>query len=97
MIRNILLIDNFDSFTFNLVEAFQRLDCRVRVVRNRIAAADATTLAIALDALIVISPGPGALRDRWPLWQARYRKTKTRVPGELHRHCAKNCCARAHR
>lgn len=60
MIRDILLIDNFDSFTFNLVEAFQRLGCRVRVVRNRIAAGEALTLALALDALIVISPGPGA-------------------------------------
>lgn len=63
MIRNILLIDNFDSFTFNLVEAFQRLGCRVRVVRNRIAAADAMTLALALDALIIISPGPGTPDD----------------------------------
>ena len=27
MTRNVLFIDNFDSFTFNLVESFERLGC----------------------------------------------------------------------
>ncbi len=54
----LLLIDNYDSFTFNLVHALQSLrpEMEVRVVRN-----DAITAgeAEALDpAFLVISPGP---------------------------------------
>lgn len=63
MIRNVLLLDNFDSFTFNLVEAFERLDATVRVVRNTVAAAAAMTMAEANDAMIVLSPGPGTPRE----------------------------------
>lgn len=59
----VLLIDNFDSFTWNLVDAFQRLGARVRVLRNTIAAGDALDLALAAKALIVLSPGPGAPED----------------------------------
>ncbi len=57
--RRVLLIDNLDSFTFNLVEAFQRLDCSVQVRRNGIAADDALAIAEVERALIVLSPGPG--------------------------------------
>lgn len=63
MSRNILLLDNFDSFTFNLVEAFERLDAQVRVVRNTIAAADALGIALDTDAIILLSPGPGTPRQ----------------------------------
>jgi anthranilate synthase/aminodeoxychorismate synthase-like glutamine amidotransferase len=63
MIRNILLIDNLDSFTFNLVEAFQRLGCAVRVMRNRISADEALAIAEEESALIVLSPGPGGPDD----------------------------------
>jgi anthranilate synthase/aminodeoxychorismate synthase-like glutamine amidotransferase len=62
MIRNVLLIDNLDSFTFNLVEAFQRLGCTVRTVRNGVPAAQALAMAGAAGALIVLSPGPGGPR-----------------------------------
>ncbi|RYZ41462.1 MAG: aminodeoxychorismate/anthranilate synthase component II [Myxococcaceae bacterium] len=52
----ILLIDNFDSFTFNLVQALGALGATLQVVRN-----DALTVAQA-QALrpshVVISPGP---------------------------------------
>lgn len=60
MTRPILLIDNFDSFTFNLVDCFRRQGAAVRVVRNSIAAADAFALAEQAGAMIVLSPGPGA-------------------------------------
>jgi anthranilate synthase/aminodeoxychorismate synthase-like glutamine amidotransferase len=60
---NILLIDNFDSFTFNLVESFERLGCTVKTVRNTIPASSALELAAASDALIVLSPGPGRPED----------------------------------
>jgi len=53
----VLLIDNYDSFTWNLAHRFGELGADVRVVRN-----DAITLD-EIDALkparIVISPGPG--------------------------------------
>ncbi len=53
----ILLIDNYDSFTFNLVQALGVLGAEVRVERN-----DALTVEEALalgPEAIVLSPGPG--------------------------------------
>ena len=59
MTRHILMIDNLDSFTFNLVESFERLGCDVQVLRHSVPAADALTRAQEKDSLIVLSPGPG--------------------------------------
>ena len=59
MIQNILLIDNLDSFSFNLVEAVQRLGAHVKVVRNTIPAATALAEAEQAEAMILLSPGPG--------------------------------------
>jgi anthranilate synthase component 2 len=58
---SVLFIDNFDSFSFNLVDEFEKRGCAVSVWRNDIPAARALELALALPAprLIVISPGPG--------------------------------------
>ncbi len=57
----ILLIDNYDSFTWNLYQYFCELGAEVQVRRN-----DALTLAH-IDALnpqkIVISPGPCTPND----------------------------------
>ena len=60
---HVLFIDNFDSFTFNLVEAFERLGCDVRVLRNTVSARAALDLARERGSLIVLSPGPGTPRD----------------------------------
>ncbi len=61
MSSRILLIDNYDSFTYNLVQAFLVLGAEVEVHRNDeidIAAAEA------LDPThLVISPGPGRPDD----------------------------------
>ena len=59
----ILVIDNYDSFTFNLVQALQASGADVRVVRND-AIDGAGMRALADDPAadlrgIVISPGPG--------------------------------------
>ena len=52
----LLVIDNYDSFTYNLVQYLGELGQEVRVVRNdEIAAADIAALA---PTHIVISPGP---------------------------------------
>lgn len=53
----ILMIDNYDSFTYNLVQYLQMLGEEVRVVRNDVLSA-AEVLACGAQA-IVISPGPG--------------------------------------
>ena len=63
MNRNVLMIDNHDSFTFNIVEALERLGASVRTVRNEIAAEDALARATETNALILISPGPGRPED----------------------------------
>jgi len=57
---NVLMIDNLDSFTFNLVEAVQRLGAKVRVLRNSVSARRALAEAEVSGASILISPGPGA-------------------------------------
>ena len=53
----ILLVDNYDSFTFNLCQAFQGLGVEVCVRRNDADSA-AGLLALAPRA-VVLSPGPG--------------------------------------
>ena len=63
MSRNVLMIDNHDSFTFNIVEALERLGATVGTVRNEIAASDALEQAQSSNALILISPGPGRPED----------------------------------
>src|SRR5258708_17838672 len=63
MNRNVLMIDNHDSFTFNIVEALERLGANVRTVRNEIEAKVAFDQALESDALILISPGPGRPED----------------------------------
>ena len=52
----ILLIDNYDSFVFNLARYFRELDCEVAVVRNDATSIEAIT-AMQPEA-IVLSPGP---------------------------------------
>jgi anthranilate synthase/aminodeoxychorismate synthase-like glutamine amidotransferase len=61
---DVLFIDNFDSFTFNLVDEFARRGCDVTVWRNTAAVDDALAhLARAERALVVLSPGPGCPDD----------------------------------
>jgi anthranilate synthase/aminodeoxychorismate synthase-like glutamine amidotransferase len=61
--REILLIDNLDSFSFNLVESFQRLGCTGQTLRHSVAASDALAIAQERKAVIVLSPGPGKPED----------------------------------
>ncbi len=57
----LLLIDNYDSFTYNLVQAFMVLGAEVIVHRNDAIGVDAAR-ALAPTHLC-ISPGPGTPRD----------------------------------
>ena len=52
----LLMIDNYDSFTYNLVQYFGELGEEVRVVRND--AVDLDGIAALAPARLVISPGP---------------------------------------
>lgn len=53
----IVIIDNHDSFTYNLVHYFKQLDPDVRVYQN--AGITASEIAELSPELIVLSPGPG--------------------------------------
>ncbi len=61
MKAHLLLIDNYDSFTYNLVQAFLVLGVRVDVFRNdEITVDEALRLA---PSHLCISPGPGRPED----------------------------------
>ena len=53
----ILMIDNYDSFTYNIVQEFGMLGADVRVVKND--AIDCAGIAALRPAALVFSPGPG--------------------------------------
>jgi anthranilate synthase/aminodeoxychorismate synthase-like glutamine amidotransferase len=56
-----LLIDNYDSFTFNIVQALGELGAEVKVIRNdKIGVEEAVALQ---PESLVISPGPGTPDD----------------------------------
>lgn len=57
MTARILLIDNYDSFTFNLVQGFRMLGADVMVHRNDQITVQEAMVAEATH--LVISPGPG--------------------------------------
>jgi anthranilate synthase/aminodeoxychorismate synthase-like glutamine amidotransferase len=76
---SILLIDNRDSFTFNLAEAFRVAGADVTVVRNSIDAASAMTRALAINAAILLSPGPGRPAEAGCCLEL-IRLAKARVP-----------------
>ncbi len=57
----LLVIDNYDSFTYNLVHLFEELGAEVRVFRNdAITVEEAEALA---PSHLLISPGPGRPAD----------------------------------
>ena len=57
----ILVLDNYDSFTYNLVQYLGELGAEVKVVRNDEATVD--EVAALAPERIVISPGPGTPDD----------------------------------
>jgi anthranilate synthase component 2 len=73
--KKILVIDNYDSFTYNLVHYLEELDCEVIVKRN-----DQITVE-EVDAFekIVLSPGPGIPDEAGLLKKiiAKYAPTKS--------------------
>jgi len=60
MFKHILIIDNFDSFTFNLVDYIEQQGCRVKVYRNDI---DVDIITNLNPDLIILSPGPSVPKN----------------------------------
>ncbi len=58
--KKVLIIDNFDSFTFNLVDYFLQLDCEVKAYRNTVAPEIVDEIK---PDLIVFSPGPSVPKN----------------------------------
>ncbi len=62
----ILILDNFDSFTYNLVDYFMQLNVRCQVIRNNV---DVSEISQYEYQRVVLSPGPqtpeksGSLND----------------------------------
>jgi anthranilate synthase component 2 len=73
----LLMIDNYDSFTYNLVQYFGELGQQVEVVRND--ALDVAGIAALAPAHIVISPGP-CTRDQAGVSLEVLSKLSGRVP-----------------
>ncbi len=58
--RKVLFIDNFDSFTYNLVDDFCKRDCEAKVYRADTKLEELAAIATRFEPdLLVISPGPG--------------------------------------
>lgn len=57
----IILLDNYDSFTYNLVHYLGELGAEVKVIRNNVMSVD--NLLAEKPKGIVISPGPGTPAD----------------------------------
>jgi anthranilate synthase/aminodeoxychorismate synthase-like glutamine amidotransferase len=57
----ILLVDNYDSFTYNLAHLFQELGAEVTVIRND--AIDGDGAERLAPSHLVVSPGPGRPED----------------------------------
>ena len=53
----ILMIDNYDSFTYNLVQAFRELGADMQVIRND--QIDVDGIRALVPAALILSPGPG--------------------------------------
>jgi anthranilate synthase/aminodeoxychorismate synthase-like glutamine amidotransferase len=57
----VVVVDNYDSFTYNLVQALGELGCDLVVHRNDVI--DAAGIAALAPDAIVLSPGPGRPED----------------------------------
>jgi anthranilate synthase/aminodeoxychorismate synthase-like glutamine amidotransferase len=75
---NVLVIDNYDSFTYNLVQYLGELGCELETVRNDAAAVD-ELLERGPDR-VVVSPGPCTPREAGISVEAMRRFPEAGVP-----------------
>ena len=72
--QQLVIIDNYDSFTFNLVHYFEGLGCAVTVFRN-----DQFDLEDLQDFdAIILSPGPGLPKDAGLIMQVLHHYANTK-------------------
>ena len=89
----VLVIDNYDSFTYNLVQYLGELGADIRVRRNNQVTLD--EIGAMAPAHIVISPGPGEIRicsgaiaSISPIVTWLFRRTRTSAPSSP-RYCTR--------
>lgn len=75
-LTKVIMIDNFDSFTYNLVEYFRIQGCEVKVYRNTISPSELENLEMDL---MVLSPGPSTPSNAGNLMQI-IERFHTKVP-----------------
>ena len=75
---NVLIVDNYDSFTYNLVQCLGGLGAELEVVRNDAASAD--ELVARRPDRAVVSPGPGGPLDAGVSMDAIARLAEAGVP-----------------
>ena len=60
----LIMIDNFDSFTYNLADEFEKRNCKVHVYRNNIGMENFKRIVQKIKPkLIMISPGPSTPKE----------------------------------
>ena len=91
----ILMIDNYDSFTYNLVQVLAGAGAEVEVVRNDAASVDAL-LARGPEG-IVLSPGPGRPEDAGVCLELLRRRARVPLLGVCLGHQALGPRLRRHR
>ena len=74
----ILLVDNYDSFTYNLSQMVQGMGCEVKVARNdKIGPGEVTRLR---PGAVMLSPGPGRPEDAGSMMEVIAESVEARVP-----------------
>lgn len=77
---DIVFIDNFDSFTYNLVDQFRSLGHKVTIYRNHIPAKVIEQAIAKLEQpVVLLSPGPGAPSDAGSMPEL-IQRVKGKVP-----------------
>lgn len=100
--KRILLIDNYDSFTYNIYQYLSQLGCEVIVLRNNVTLEECDK--VQADS-VVLSPGPGWPKDagkKFRRIRLRWRSMKLNqiIDASLLRHlygCCKAFCRKVAR
>ena len=75
---NILFLDNFDSFTYNLVDQFRVLGHQVKVYRNDCDLEQIVQTALNTpNTVLALSPGPGTPQEAGLLLPSLQRRKNT--------------------